>query len=841
MSPHNSFAQSALSDDADSLASSTPTLVLSIDNKVYLKFKLSSTLPSNTPGTSVAKATIKLYLGAVVSPGTVDVYQLNSDWSEQSIGTDSPTVGDVIQAGVPVKSDQNGKFLVLDVTPAVKKWLGTDGSGTGGAPNYGVALVAGNGASVVFDSKENSLTSHEPQLNIERAGGGTVMSVSADGPLTVTNPNTTPKISLGIVPVSKGGTGLSSSGNTGNVLRSNGSIWTSAPLSASDIPAGNGNYVQNSTTQQAAANFNISGKGAANILDVTTQYNIGGNRMLSNVGTNNVFAGVGAGAVNTGTENAFFGRNAGFSNTNGGSNSFFGNTAGGRNTTGGGNSFFGSFAGSFNSTGTANSFFGSGTGNFNTGGSDNSFFGSAAGSGNTTGNRNSLFGRSAGAGNTTGADNSFFGTDAGKSNTTGGGNTFLGRAAGAANSTGSNLTIIGTNANVGANNLNFATALGAGAVVNANNTIVLGRSADTVQVPGSLNVAGTFGANIFNATTQFNLGGSRVLAAPGTGNLVGGIGAGTNLTTGQNNTFFGPNAGQAVTSATGNSFFGRDTGRVNTGGVNNSFLGDRAGANNTTGNFNSFYGEQTGVNNTTGGSNTFSGRVAGINNTTGSNNTFIGAGAGNPNTSTQVNNSTAIGYGATVSTSNTIVIGTNAQTTMIPGKVSLNSGTAVTFDAGGGFGGLIAQNLIFRDLSRYIPSSPSHLCFRSTGVGSDGGWGLTNCISSLSSANNKTDVQPFSGGLDVIKRLNPVTFKWKADGTNDVGLNAEDVAAAAPQLVTRDDKGHVEDLKEGSLNPLFINAFKEQQKQIEAQQAQIDALKKLVCQSNPQADVCKNQ
>src|SRR6185295_19897600 len=43
-------------------------------------------------------------------------------------------------------------------------------------------------------------------------GSGTVTSVSANGPLSVTNPSTTPNISLGIVPATNGGTGLTSTG-----------------------------------------------------------------------------------------------------------------------------------------------------------------------------------------------------------------------------------------------------------------------------------------------------------------------------------------------------------------------------------------------------------------------------------------------------------------------------------------------------------------------------------------------------------------------------------------------------------------------------------------------------
>jgi len=81
----------------------------------------------------------------------------------------------------------------------------------------------------------------------------------------------------------RGGTGLSSSGLSGNFLKSNGSIWTSAPLSSSDIPSGSGNYIRNTTSQQSA-DFNISGSG-----------NLGGpftaNTVTSNSTSNLLFIG----------------------------------------------------------------------------------------------------------------------------------------------------------------------------------------------------------------------------------------------------------------------------------------------------------------------------------------------------------------------------------------------------------------------------------------------------------------------------------------------------------------------------------------------------------------------
>jgi hypothetical protein len=55
---------------------------------------------------------------------------------------------------------------------------------------------------------------------------------------------------------------------------------------ARDPKAGNSNYVQNSSSQQAATNFNVSGNGTAggtlsgNIVNAATQYNLGGQKVL---------------------------------------------------------------------------------------------------------------------------------------------------------------------------------------------------------------------------------------------------------------------------------------------------------------------------------------------------------------------------------------------------------------------------------------------------------------------------------------------------------------------------------------------------------------------------------
>jgi hypothetical protein len=384
--------------------------------------------------------------------------------------------------------------------------------------------------------------------------------------------------------------------------------------------AGSANYVQNTTSPQASSNFNISGTGTANIFSATTQFNIGANRILTNAGSANLFAGVGAGAANTGGSNAFFGNQAGAVNTNG---------------------------------------------------DFNAFFGAGAGDSNTTGDFNAFFGRGAGQANTGAAFNAFFGMGAGEGSV-GDSNTFVGALSGNANTIGSLNTLLGWDTNVTANNLSNATAIGARAAVAASNSLVLGSingvnnaTSDTnvgigtttptqrLHVVGDGLFTGTGTANIFSATTQYNIGANRILSNAGTSNLFAGVGAGQN-NTGSNNTAFGANAGNASSASGSNAFFGTNAGMSNTT-TSNSFFGAFAGANTTMGSGNTFVGINAGVANTDGNANTFLGRFAGNTNTLGDQNTLIGFDA--DVLSNNLTNAIAIGSFAAVGASNSMVLG----------------------------------------------------------------------------------------------------------------------------------------------------------------------------------------
>ena len=152
-----------------------------------------------------------------------------------------------------------------------------------------------------------------------------------------------------------------------------------------------------------------------------------------------------------------------------------------------------------------------------------------------------------------------------------------------------------------------------------------------LQTQANFNIDGTGSAAIFNATSQYNLGGAAILGTNGTQSLFLGIGAGSSNTGGPN-LFLGNLAGHSNTTADYNAFIGANAGYKNTTGAQNLMLGASAGYSNTTGGYNMFIGSLSGYNNTTGSLNTFVGRATGYLNTSGSGGSFFGINAGRAST-----------------------------------------------------------------------------------------------------------------------------------------------------------------------------------------------------------------
>ncbi len=375
--------------------------------------------------------------------------------------------------------------------------------------------------------------------------------------------------------------------------------------------------------------------------------------------------GVGAlNPANTGANNDAFGMNALNANTSGQRNAAFGNVALSVNTTGSFNTAIGSQALAANTVGSQNTAVGQGAEFANTTGLKNVAVGGNALQANTTGSQNTGVGQGALFQNTV-SNNTAVGFQAMENNTTGINNTCLGSGAMQSNTTSGNNTAVGFNAL-------FANSGGI-------NNVAIGSNALAASTSGFVNVAVGTGAMQSNTS--------------GNSNVAVGAGALQTNTTANNNSALGYQAMLSNTTGGDNTAVGYQALKSNTGGAFIVAVGQGALAANTTGNWGVAVGQNALTANTTGNqnvgigngalfanitgnasvavgqnalgvsnasANTAVGSNALSSNITGTNNTAIGYGAG-PNAS-NYSNTTAVGNGATTTTSNQIMLGNTSVT-----------------------------------------------------------------------------------------------------------------------------------------------------------------------------------
>ncbi len=160
--------------------------------------------------------------------------------------------------------------------------------------------------------------------------------------------------------------------------------------------------------------------------------------------------------------------------------------------------------------------------------------------------------------------------------------------------------------------------------------------------------------NIANTLIGYNSGKQ---ITTGSYNTAFGWGSLENNNTGIHNTAIGPDALQ-LNTVDYNTAVGSFSLQANTSGSSNTALGSLSLFDNVTGSYNVGIGRGSLQGNTTGNNNIALGYASGSINTTGNNNTYIGyfANAVDPT----LTNATAIGANATVSLSNSLILGDNA-------------------------------------------------------------------------------------------------------------------------------------------------------------------------------------
>lgn len=183
----------------------------------YIQFNLSS-IPSTA---SISQATLKLYVNTVPKAGTFNVDYVNGAWVESTIdASNAPPLGSTIASNVNVTTADKNQYILVNVTSAVQAWL------NGSEANNGLALVADGSFDATFDSKENTTTSHPPELDIAFAGGdGTITGVTTGSSSGLTGGGTSGTLNVSLL----------TSCASNQVLQWSGSAWKCASAGTGTI------------------------------------------------------------------------------------------------------------------------------------------------------------------------------------------------------------------------------------------------------------------------------------------------------------------------------------------------------------------------------------------------------------------------------------------------------------------------------------------------------------------------------------------------------------------------------------------------------------------------------
>ncbi|MBK7660387.1 MAG: tail fiber domain-containing protein [Betaproteobacteria bacterium] len=278
-----------------------------------------------------------------------------------------------------------------------------------------------------------------------------------------------------------------------------------------------------------------------------------------------------------------------------------------------------------------------------------------------------------------------------------------------------------------------------------------------------------------------------------------------------NNTYVGIDAGSLDGFGFGNTAIGRNSQKLRGGGQGNTTLGAGALANSGTGD-----------------NNTLIGTSAGAGPQLGDYNTIVGAFAFNTTMSPTASTNTGLGTGVLqnlVTGSGNIAIGYNAGAGVVDGTYNIHIGNDT---------GTVEETGVTR-----IGSALSTRAFLAgvRGVTTELADAIPVVVSSTgqmgtasSSRRVKQDIEDMGQASGVLMDLRPVTFRYRSQVASgqralQYGLVAEEVAEVAPGLAVRSADGSIETVNYPALVPMLLNELQKQQRTIDSQRADLDALR----------------
>ena len=171
-----------------------------------------------------------------------------------------------------------------------------------------------------------------------------------------------------------------------------------------------------------------------------------------------------------------------------------------------------------------------------------------------------------------------------------------------------------------------------------------------------------------------------------------------------------------------------------------------------------------------------------------------------------------------IDSSGNLLVGTTSA--IDTGKISLAYASAST------------NGMVIRDTSGLSGAPAIKFQSNTTAVGSITTTSSATAYNTSSDYRLKENIQPMQGALDVVAQLNPVTYTWKADGSDGQGFIAHELQAVVPDCVTgekdavdAEGKPVYQGIDTSFLVGILTKAIQEQQEQINQLKAEVAALK----------------
>lgn len=194
---------------------------------------------------------------------------------------------------------------------------------------------------------------------------------------------------------------------------------------------------------------------------------------------------------------------------------------------------------------------------------------------------------------------------------------------------------------------------------------------------------------------------------------------------------------------------------------------------------------------------------------------------------------TAMGYGTTASNWESLATGVY---TTASGTAAVSMGSYTTAQALGSLA-LGRYNVAAGSTWDWISTDPVLVVGNGSGAGSpsnaftllkNGNLTIAGTLTEASDARLKKNVRRLDKPLSRLLKLNGVTYKYKNaslhPGGQQIGMLAQDVQKVFPELVSKDQQGLLS-IAYGNFSPIFVEAFKAQQRQISSQEVKLAARK----------------